>query len=81
MTFGDDLAAPGDLDQSPRKGYNLIGLGILIGKDTKGLKIGAEMAEKSEIPMSVFFHRLYFFPVVRFFAVVRLNFAGDNSFV
>ena len=71
-----------DVNQSPSKGDNQIGLGILSGKDTKSLKIGPEMAEKSEIPMSGFFPSLVFFPGRSFFsAVVRLIFAGDNSFI
>ena len=77
MTFGDDLAALSDLDlnQSPSKGHNQIGFGILSGKDTKSLKIGPEMAEKSEIPRSVFFFdRSYFFLVVRFFSGRSFNF-------
>ena len=83
MTFGDDLAAPSDLDlnQSPSKGHNQIGLGILSGKDTKSSKIGPEMAEKSEIPMSVFFPSLDLFPVVRFFRGRSFFYAGDNSFI
>ena len=66
MTFGDDLAAPSDLDlnQSPSKGHDQIGLGILSGKDTKSLKIGPEMAEKSQVE---FFPSLVFFPGCSFF--------------
>ena len=83
MTFGDDLAALRalDLNQSLSKGHNQIGLGILSGKDTNSLKIRPEMAEKSEFPMSVF-SIVGFFPGRSFFfPVVRLIFAGDNSFV
>ena len=81
MTFGDDLAAPSDLDlnQSPIKGHNQIGLGILSGKDTKSLKIGPERAEKSEVQF--FFIVGIFSRSFVFFAVVRLIFAGDNSFI
>ena len=84
MTFGDDPAALSDLDlnQSLSKGHNQIGLGILSGKDTKSLKIGPEMAEKSEIPRSVFFSIIHIFSwSFVFFPVVRLIFAGDNSFI
>ena len=77
MTFG----APGDLElnQSPSKGHNQIGLGILSAKDTKILKIGPEMAEKSLVQF--FFRRWYFPGHSVFFPVVRLIFAGDNSFI
>ena len=81
MTFGDDLAALSDLDlnQSPNKGQNQIGLGILSGKDTKSLKIGPQMAEKSQFQffsiVCIFSKSFVFFAVVRFF------YAGDNSFV
>ena len=46
----DDLAATSDLDlnQSVHKGHYRIGLEILSAKDTKSLKIGPEMAEKSQ---------------------------------
>ena len=46
----DDLAAPSDLDlnKPPRKGHNQFSLEILSAKDTKSVKIGPEMAEKSQ---------------------------------
>ena len=68
-----------DLNQSPSKGHNQIGLGILSGKDTKSLKIGPEMAEKSQVQffsiVGIFSRSFVFFAVVRFF------YAGDNSFI
>ena len=46
----DDLADSSflELNQSVRKGQNQIGLEILSYKDQKSLKIGPEMAEKSQ---------------------------------
>ena len=65
--FCDLWGRPRDLDlnQSPSKGHDQIGLGILSGKDTKSLKIGPEMAEKSQVQF--FFHYWYFLTVARFF--------------
>ena len=68
--FCDLWGRPRDLDlnQSPSKGHDQIGLGILSGKDTKSLKIGPEMAEKSQVE---FFPSLVFFPGRSFFLCRR----------